>query len=92
MKTTITAMLVAGSLTLGALTMASGAAWAQARPEAGRGAEAGGTGTQGPPPERAVPPQGRAEQPPSEDGPAAQDEEPAAPACQDGGRKLELIV
>jgi hypothetical protein len=89
MKRALNSMLLAGVLVLGALAASAGGAWAQAAPEADRGAEA---------PRRAEPseqppgPQQSEDQPPSEERPSAQDQGPPMPGCPDQGRRLELIV
>ena len=92
MKATLGATLLAGVLSLFALAMAGGGASAQGRPEAGRGSGTAVPNLQGRQPERAPQPRRSDEHAPGEDAPSVQDEMPAAPGCQDQGRKLELIV
>jgi hypothetical protein len=90
MKATLGTTLLAAVLCQCLLAMIGDAALAQGRPEAGPGPAV--PNLQGRQPERAPPPRRPDEQAPSEGVPSIQDEMPAAPGCQDQGRKLELIV
>jgi hypothetical protein len=92
MKCAVGSVLLAGIVALGVSVVASGGALAQAEPDANSGGNAGSPAPRAQPLERAPMPQRPDAQTPSEDGPAAQEEAPAIPGCQDRGRKLELIV